>query len=299
MGLSVLIPVYRYDAGLLVKELHAQLVKLGIDFEIVVLDDSADEATYGWASHLSSLPNFYLIKQTKNLGRSRARNVLRAHARFDQLLYLDGDMQPTQNFIANFWTLISQKPQAVWVGKVDYAADNSSLRAAIGRKKESIAAAIRNKNPYSGFSTAVCAFPKQLGVHFPENIKGYGHEDSWFGLLLKNVAYEVHHCDVAAIHMDNDSDSTFLNKSAEAAENLALLYLRESLFQQYAAVFPLIRFYQKLPFIKLWLGLVTFFPFRFVRWLVTQTQSAFLFDLLKLFYFLAAIKKSKSTINSQ
>jgi glycosyltransferase involved in cell wall biosynthesis len=294
MGLSVLIPVYQHNAGPLVLQLHKQLEVLGIAFEILVFDDSAQTQAYTWAATLSDLPHFSLLTQTENLGRSKARNYLWSKARFAQLLFLDGDMLLSPDFVGQFWTHIQQFPAAVWVGKIDYPAEIQSLRATIGRKKECIDAEIRNRNPYNGFSAAVCALPRDLSVRFPENLQGYGHEDSWFGLMLKEAAIEVKHCDVAAFHIDNDNETTFLHKTAEAAKNLAVLYHREPLFQKQYAAFMLLRFYQKIPCKPAWLWLASLFPFRFMKWVIKRTHSVLLYDFLKFFYFLSALKQLKA-----
>jgi glycosyltransferase involved in cell wall biosynthesis len=42
--ISVLIPVYNYDVTEAVKELHRQLSKEGVNFEIRIIDDASEDA---------------------------------------------------------------------------------------------------------------------------------------------------------------------------------------------------------------------------------------------------------------
>ena len=69
--LSILIPVYEYEVSLMVKEVHRQASSLGIDFEIICLNDASFSK-----NPTSELSNFKWIENKTNLGRAKSRNKL-------------------------------------------------------------------------------------------------------------------------------------------------------------------------------------------------------------------------------
>ncbi len=95
-----------------------------------------------------------------------------------------------------------------------------------GQKRELKSAQIRMKNPYNSFSTfnfliSAKVFKK---VSFNEQIRSYGHEDTLFGLELKNKCVNVYHIQNPAVHVGLDNVTLFLQKSKEGVKNLFFLF---------------------------------------------------------------------------
>ena len=100
--LSILIPVYDYNAFPLAAELHQQCIALHIPFEILCQDDAS--TTYITENQtINTLENGTFSSNVFNLGRGRNCNALAKKAAFDWLLILDCDTFPKDaDFIKNF-----------------------------------------------------------------------------------------------------------------------------------------------------------------------------------------------------
>lgn len=91
-GLSVVIPCYNEEENIhrIPKELVPELDKLGIDYEILVIDDGSSDNTVAFAENLQ-ISRLKIIKHEKNLGLGEAiktgfRNVSR-----ELIITLDAD----------------------------------------------------------------------------------------------------------------------------------------------------------------------------------------------------------------
>jgi len=289
MLLSVLIPVYRQHPEALLKALAEQIVETGIAAEILVLDDSADTTAFGWHDLYAAHSGIRIMCFEENLGRSAARNRLMQGAQGDFLLFLDGDMELPDAFLEKLLPFL-KKEQLVCGGIVSLADGNNGLRARYSRKVEEKSAATRNKHPYRSFTAANFVMPVGLKnkLQFPEPHKGYGHEDTHFGLQLMAGKWPVLHIDCPALHTGLDTDQVFVAKSREAVKNLAQLYRLDPLFQKYASEIRLIRTWQ----VAQATGLL-FFLTPFLSWMEGYLKSGKgslnLFSLYKLalfeFYF--------------
>ena len=92
-SISVLIPTYNQPCLELVKQLHAQLERAGVDYEIIVADDGSTDQTSVEANlQIASLPGCQYVVKKENVGRSAIRNFLAQTARYDYLLFIDSDM---------------------------------------------------------------------------------------------------------------------------------------------------------------------------------------------------------------
>ena len=108
--LSILIPTYNYDVTALVKNLQQQCLKInGLVFEVLVYDDGSslfrEENRY-----INSLEYCSFTLLDKNIGRSAIRNMLARNASYENLLFLDADVQLIKNeFISDYLKVINEK----------------------------------------------------------------------------------------------------------------------------------------------------------------------------------------------
>lgn len=228
--LSILIPIYNYNAVDLVRSLHAQAEKLSIDFEILLLDDASDNTlSREDNSVLKKLSKTKLIELPTKAGRAVARNFLAGQAEYDYLLFLDCDSEPLDDqFIARYIPYCKGESVVVCGGtaykKISPPAD-SYLRWVYGTRSETKSAEERNKNPNSRFSTFNFLIARKLfmSIRFNELLKNYGHEDTLFGFELRKRGNVIQHIDNPLYHTGIDANEVYLEKTRQGVQNLKIL----------------------------------------------------------------------------
>ena len=232
--LSILIPVYNFDITAFVTELHRLCEQEKIPFEIILLDDASDEKFKIKNRLLQSLPNVTYNELDKNIGRSAIRNKLAEIAQFEYLLFADCDSKINDDkFIYRYVKNLS--PYAVLYGGRNYektAPENPDyyLRWVYGVKRETIAAEKRSEKPWDSFMTNNFIIPKKIfnEIQFEENIiNGYGHEDTLFGLKLKERKTCIIHLDNPLCHIGLETIDEFIAKTENGIKNLFILYNKE------------------------------------------------------------------------
>ncbi|MDR1878368.1 MAG: glycosyltransferase, partial [Bacteroidales bacterium] len=227
--LSVLIPVYNYNAVHLVRELHKQAKEADILFEILLLDDNSDNTCKRENIVLRNLPNTILFELPTKAGRAIARNYLAGQAQYDYLLFLDCDSEPIDNrFIARYLPYCKDKNKVVCGGtayKQQKPNANSCLRWKYGMSCETKSAKQRSKVPHSQFSTFNFLIAKELflSIRFNELLRNYGHEDTLFGIELQKRGYSITHIDNPLYHTGVDTNEVYLEKTRQGVENLKIL----------------------------------------------------------------------------
>ena len=100
--------------------------------------------------------------------------------------------------------------------------DSTYLRWKYGKERECALASERSKNPNAGFQTNNFLIHKNIfeKVKFNEDLTGYGHEDTLFGLELLNQKIIITHIDNPLIHLGLESAYDFLEKTENGIENL-------------------------------------------------------------------------------
>ena len=244
--LSILIPTYNYDCYDLVAELHRQATELNINFEIIVADDcSKTELTK--LQLINQLPNCQLIKPQHNLGRAKIRNFLANKSQYNHLLFLDSDSFPAHNdFLKNYIELI---PQNITIlgGRIYNATQDKhhTLLTKYGTTKE------KNNNPIhtskAPFTSPNFLIPKTIfnKIRFNEDIKGYGHEDTIFGIKLSRHNIPYYRFDNPIIHLQIEDNQTFINKTKESIQNLYNIYTT-GLYLEIQTLSPLLKLYTKI-----------------------------------------------------
>ncbi len=284
MQLSVLIPVYRLDAGELLQRLHTQLEAAGISYEILVFDDSGAVAHYHWHAAVSYIQQLTIYSDTGNKGRSSARNHLLSKASGNYVLFLDGDMAINEGFISAYLREAEVYPDTVLLGGIRYEGDERFLRVRVGKVREALPANIRQQFPFRSFTVANALLPRHVlsDLRFDESIKGYGHEDTLFGLHLQDKGVKIKHLDNPAVHTGIDDDQVFLRKTDAALETLAGLYHQKVLLSRHVREIRLLHLWQRLHAFRipgLFAGII---PLSWLKTRVLKNSSLYWFDLYKL-----------------
>lgn len=218
--LSILIPEYNYDCTDLVRDLSALCAVEAIPYEILILDDCSDRFLEV-NRELNKIPCVRFIESKEHLHSARIRNRLSALAVFDYLLFLDCDLKVVDKFFIRRY-LQSLNEAEVLIGAVIYQEEippvEFRLRWKYGRKRECKPASVRNKNPWRSFASANFCIKKKVfkQLLFDEQFTDYGHEDTLFGLRLKEMNVTVKHLDNPLFHKGLDENERFLEKSLTA-----------------------------------------------------------------------------------
>lgn len=244
--LSILIPTYNYDCYDLVLELHRQATELNIEFEIIVADDCSKNELPR-LQLINQLSNCQLIKPQHNLGRAKIRNFLADKSQHNHLLFLDSDSFPAHNnFLKNYIDFIPQN-LTILGGRIynESQDEHHTLLTKYGITKE------RNNNPIhiskAPFTSPNFLIPKTIfnKIRFNENIKGYGHEDTIFGIELSRLNIPYYRFDNSIIHLQIEDNQTFIRKTNESIQNLYNIYKTQQ-YTEIQTLSPVLNLYTKI-----------------------------------------------------
>lgn len=227
--LSILIPTYNYDCAQLVRDLHGQVEALGIDYEIIVMDDASPVLACKERNRsISHLTHCRYVELEANLGRARIRNRLADEARYEWLLFMDSDAEVVSaSFVVDY---LKHTDADVVCGGLCHAdrlpSPEVSLRYAYEKRADRHRAArYRAEQPYERFTPFNFMVRRELfmSIRFDERITEYGHEDTLFGIELGKRGAKVRHIDNPLRHVGLESNEQFLEKTRAALRNLALM----------------------------------------------------------------------------
>jgi hypothetical protein len=280
--LSILIPTYNYNCVPLVKELHRQLIKEKINFEIICLDDGSFSNLNKENEKINTYSNATFKALTNNIGRSSIRNLLASKAKYEWLFFLDADVFPSnQNFIRNYISCFSKKKN-IYCGGITYKNDGKNeLRIKYGRKYEDVSLEKRKANSDKYFFSSNFLINNEVfsDVLFEETLVKYGKEDLLFSIQLKKNLYNIIHFENKVYHLGIDKNNIFISKTKNAMENLVLL--EEKGFISYKEIF-LLKLLRRLETFKMIKVGAFFLPY-FEKQAITKS-SIFHFNLLKISY---------------
>ena len=296
--ISICIPIYNYNVTCLTRNLHLQLVATSNAFEILLMDD-ASSSEYRKTNAAIDLPGIRYIQLNENVGRAKIRNLLAAEAQYPYLIFMDCDSAvANNNYISDYLSYC--QPGIVCYGGRIYAPekpnDTTFLRWKYGVERESMPASERKAIPMFGFCTNNFLIDRNLfqQVRFNEELTGYGHEDTFFGLELLAEGVAIDHIDNALIHLGLEDATIFLEKVENGMLNL--LKIEKILSEKhptYAAHSKLIRTKMLLEKMHIkWLYTVIYTLFKPVmkRNLLGRKPCLFFFDLYRLGYLLSIEK---------
>lgn len=288
MELSICIPIYNQNVTSLVSELRAQALRADCLFEILLMDD-ASTSFRETNRRLQDWEGVRFMALSKNVGRSAIRNKLADEALYDYLLFMDCDVLPdSPNFLENY---LKMEGHDVVVGGYKYPdqpiSDAYMLRWRYGKKREERSASERNRKPNDSFSTFNFLIKKSIfkEVRFDESLRGYGHEDTFFGISLKEAGVKVSHIDNPLVHLGYDNSAVFLEKSYNSVHNLWTIYGKVKDKEAFVESVKLLRYYKKLErsgLVSLFAKLHGYANSLFQSNLLGKSPSLFLFDFYKL-----------------
>ena len=293
--LSVNIPVYNIEVVSLVKELVAQANDLKIDFEVRVYDDGSDEIIKSLNKNIAEIPQVVYVELKANLGRSAIRNKMGLESQFADLLFIDADsLLIDESYLQNF--IQHLMPGRILCGGTAYSAkkptdEQKLLRWFYGQKREAVSAEKRNRNKGFIITSNNFLIEKEVfkKVHFRENLRNYGHEDTLLGYDLFNNDFELFHIQNPVEHTGLESSHLFIQKTKAALKNLQLV--SEVLLEGDK------KFRKQVNFLKMYSRLTLLIPGSFFRWcfnkyeermesnLKSQSPSLRCFDFYKLTYY--------------
>jgi hypothetical protein len=211
--------------------LLVQGFEAGIVFEILCFDDGSKNHFKKQNEAIKSLENVNYKELPQNLGRSKIRNELGKAAQYQYLLFMDCDSKVvSKNYIENYIEKLDLKI-LLYGGRVyqpNPPEKEFYFHWFYGTNREQMPVNQRVANPYHSFMTNNFLIPKSIFLNFlfDENITQYGHEDTIFGLQLKQAKIPILHIDNPLEHEGLETTDSFLNKTKQGIENL--FYLSQS-----------------------------------------------------------------------
>lgn len=295
--LSILIPVYNYDAQLLVKTLHRQAEKANTTFEILLADDcSTDQQIKMQNKSCKSLSNCRLFEFSENKGRTFTRNFLAKKATYDWLLFLDADVLPKKDdFIKQF--LVHPDLYDLIFGGITYRSEtperNKILRWKYGKERETKSVEERQKTPYLSIISGAFLCRKKLFLTVNQYLKNAYGLDIFFIRQLKEKKAHVLHIDNPVYHLGLEKNKAFIAKTKNGLDTLVSL---ENQGKINSTERPIQLAYHKI--IRLHLSaafsrLIQLFQQPIERNLCSKKPSLVLFDLYKLGHYIKLKKKRK------
>jgi len=245
--ISICIPVYNVNITSLVLELEIQINQSDSEVELIVIDDRSLDKVRN--QNNSCLKRHVYIKLNKNVGRSRIRNMFLDYSKYDNLLFLDCDVEVIkENFLVNYIKALKHNPCDVVCGGLEYSKvkplKENVLRWKFGSQRECRAVALRNENPYASFMTSNFIIKKKMLLlnPFDENLTKYGHEDTLLGFQLRLAGKKILHIQNPVLHADVESNVNFLNKTEIAIQNLIVVYNTVELKKEFSNSVKLLKF---------------------------------------------------------
>jgi glycosyltransferase involved in cell wall biosynthesis len=290
--ISVLIASYNINVVNLIEELHLQLNKANVIFEIICLDDASNSEKNIENKKVNQLPfcSFEILK--KNIGRSAIRNLLATRANYDWLLFLDADVLPTSpKFISNYLKEIKNNNYFVFLGGIKYRdlVDKNLLRWRFGKKSEEVSVSIRNEDSYKYFFTANFLIEKDFfnGIKFNEEIVDYGYEDLLFSKQIEKKKVKIKHIENEVFHLGIDENKEFIKKTKKAIKNLNFLIAKKLIEKQDT---KLSKLYFKLKSFGV-LSLLSLFSSFFEK-VANKSSSVTFYNLFRITYLHQVVKNS-------
>lgn len=305
--ISVCLPVYNFDVTELVEELLNQAKAYNIDLEILVFDDFSLSYYKKRNSTIAVNSNVQYLEFDHNLGRSKIRNRLADFAKGNWLLFLDCDMVPeSPQFLKNYNNVIDQAN--VICGGISYGPKpfkrEFMLRWKYGVYRDNKNAVRRQMTPYASFLSGNFMIKKEVfnEIRFNEEMSGYGHEDTLFGLDLKKHNVSILHINNNCIHLGLEPCYDYLAKTEQSIVNLVrLLRIVPDQDRDLRRNIRLLRFYNYFRLLGLSYPLRWFFRVfnPLIRRILCNTSpSLLLFDLYKLGMMAQIFKKQNLTSTS-
>jgi glycosyltransferase involved in cell wall biosynthesis len=220
-----------------------QATELGIPFEILLMDYASWESFRTANQTLVFFSSIRYFQLRKNVGRAKIRNLLAEKASFENLLFLDCDVEiASTSFLKNYMQLIYDY-QIVSGGHIysnEIPGDDAFfLHWNYGRYREAESVNFMSSN----FMLKHSLWEK---FKFDERITRYGHEDTLFQIELLRQGITIQRIDNPVLHIGLNTNRVFMQKMEEYVRN-ALYIQREGLIKENEVVhIRLLHTYRKL-----------------------------------------------------
>ena len=287
--LSILIPIYNYNAYPLVEELHKQCIELGIVFEILCQDDASKSALNINNEKINSLSNCNFISLEKNVAHRQNRNLLAKRAKYEYLLFLDGDsIVINSHYIKNYINNLKEY-DVIYGGRLhpeNYPSNQQILRWKYGKFIEDKLAKDRLKKPYKCllFNNTIIKKECFNKVKFDTEITLYGHDDTQLSYQLSLIPSKIHHIDNQIKHGDIDSNEVYINKTKNSIKSLLVLYASKKIDYRYVSLLKLYVFLKTTKLHLIALLFYKIFKNTMTKNLVSNNPSLIVFNLFRISY---------------
>jgi glycosyltransferase involved in cell wall biosynthesis len=225
-NISICIPVYNFSIEPLISKLSNEVLVKSIDAELIAIDDASDSLFQDINRGLEKKYPMKYIQLSKNIGRSAIRNVFVKYAQSPLLLFLDCDVMPlSDQFVSGYLSFVDRN-KLVICGGIIYSKNPPSLKEKLhwkyGSMREVVPIARRNRDQYHYFLTSNFLIHREIleKIFFNEELKGYGYEDTLYGIELKRNKIELRHIELPAEHLKIDTAGEFILKTESALKNL-------------------------------------------------------------------------------
>ena len=249
--LSILIPIYNYNAYPLVLELHMQCLECGIDFEILCQDDASKSVLNSENEKINSLFNCNFTELKVNIAHRQNRNMLASKAKFENLLFIDGDsIIIRNNYISNYVSCLNDF-DIIYGGRLhpeNCPSNVQKLRWKYGKFIEDKSVEKRKLTPFQSllFNNTVIKKDCFNKVKFDSHLTKYGHDDTQLSYQLSQFNPKLKHIDNPVEHGDIDSNKEYLIKSKSSLENLLELYNEGKINKDFSRLISLLLLLNKL-----------------------------------------------------
>jgi len=287
--LSVLVPIYNYNAYPLVEELHKQCIELGIVFEILCQDDASKSTLNTNNEKINSLSNCNFISLEKNVAHRQNRNLLAKRAKYEYLLFLDGDsIVINSHYIKNYINNLKEY-DVIYGGRLhpeNYPSNQQILRWKYGKFIEDKLAKDRLKKPYKCllFNNTIIKKECFNKVKFDTEITLYGHDDTQLSYQLSLIPSKIHHIDNQIKHGDIDSNEVYINKTKNSIKSLLVLYASKKIDYRYVSLLKLYVFLKTTKLHLIALLFYKIFKNTMTKNLVSNNPSLIVFNLFRISY---------------
>lgn len=228
--ISVLIPVYNFDVTNLVIAITNQAKANDVAIEVICYDDVSENNIRLKNQHsVNFIDRCSYFVNSKNLGRTKTRQLLAEKATYDWLLFLDADVFPKDNNFISKYAIADNGEYNAFFGGIAYDEKtlnkNNTLRYNFGKHRESVNAANRNNLPYKVTTSGNMLIKKDVFLETNSKlscINCYGL-DYYFGALLKENKVKIKHIDNEVYHLGIENNAVYLKKVQESIKTLATL----------------------------------------------------------------------------
>ena len=294
--LSILIPTYNYNVLSLASAIHTQIVKAGIPFEIICLDD-ASNVLFAENEKINELDGAIYDRLEKNIGRSKIRNLLAKKAQYDWLLFLDADVFPkADNFISTYLPYLNDEKKIVNGGLLyqeKMPEQGKLLRWVYGKSREALPYKIREKKPYLSFLTLNFLIHKSIfeSVSFNEDVPNLRHEDTLFSYNLMQKKIKIIHIDNPIYHLGIDAFDEMMKKENESLYVLKYIIDSKLISPDYLRISKLFFRLRSLKLLRVTASSHKLMREQLLGNLQGKSPSLFLFDVYRIGY-LCSLEKN-------